>query len=248
MKCRPVRRKMKRRQISSAASADWVGPARPMLPRPPYSHPQSICSFGQFGFDHEAMTGTSEYFGELVGTILARYFRQNDRAVPPSDEVGRVATRLWALVKERGLPRPLTASERGTPGEMSDEEVSPLLDRVLGETAPSWRAELETPVRQLVKACFYPEFKTCRDSFRALAPDGTCRRQEITRTRGRVSGVHCVDCPHWVALTPAQHAKFLVKQWVPTRVADFTAYQEVFLPEDFRALRVFLYRQARIGI
>ena len=104
------------------------------------------------------------------------------------------------------------------------------------------------PARQLVKACFYPEFKTCRDSFREVSPDGTCRRQELARARVRVSGSHCVDCPHWVALTPDQHVRFLTRAWQPGRAAEFTAHRDVFLPEDFRALRRFLHGLARAGI
>jgi hypothetical protein len=110
------------------------------------------------------------------------------------------------------------------------------------------RAALEAPARQLVKACFYPEFKTCRDSFREVSPDGTCRRQELARALKRVSGAHCVDCPHWVALTPEQHGRFLARAWQPAGAADFAAHRDVFLPEDFRALRRFLHALARAGI
>ena len=98
--------------------------------------------------------------------------------------------------------------------------------------------------RQLVKACFYPEFKVCRDSFREVARDGSCRRQERERVRGRISGTHCVDCPHWVALAPAEHAEFLAREWRsdPEMLA---ANRGMFLPEDFRALRLWLHAAAR---
>lgn len=192
------------------------------------------------------MTSAGHAFAQLTGAILTRYFSQNGRPPPPAAEMTEFAARLWALIAERGLPRPLGPAERGEPGEMSDAEVAPLLDRVLGGVAD--RATLEAPARQLVKACFYPEFKTCRDSFREVSPDGTCRRQELARARLRVSGAHCVDCPHWVALTPEQHGRFLARAWQPAGAADFAAHREVFLPEDFRALRRFLHALARAGI
>jgi hypothetical protein len=194
------------------------------------------------------MTSAGNAFAPLVGAILSRYFRQNDQPAPSGAEVAAIAARLWALIGERGLPRPLGPAERGAPGEMPDAEVSPLVERVLGDAPPARRAALGGPVRQLVKACFYPEFKACRDSFREVAPDGTCRRQELARARGRVSGAHCVDCPHWVALTPEQHGRYLARTWRPAGAAEFAAHREVFLPEDFRALRRFLHALARAGI
>ena len=204
------------------------------------------------------MTHAGNAFADLVGAILARYFRQNDRPAPPDAEIAGFASRLWALIGERGLPRPLGPAERGTPGKLPEAEVAPLVDRALGDVPPAWRAALEGPASQLVKACFYPEFKTCRDSFREVSPDGTCRRQELARARGRVSGAHCVDCPHWVALTPEQHGRFLARAWLPPAsakatagragAAEFAAHRDVFLPEDFRALRRFLHALARAGI
>ena len=186
-------------------------------------------------------------FAGLVSTVLDRYFRQNAAPVPAPAERMELAARLWALVLERGLRRPLAPAERGAPGEMPDAEVAPLVERVLGGGAAAERNALAAPVRQRVKACFYPEFKTCRDSFRAVAPDGTCRRQELARTRGRVSGTHCVDCPHWVALTPEQHRRFLARTWQPEGAAELAEHYDVFLPEDFRALRRFLHDYARAG-
>ena len=194
------------------------------------------------------MSETGATFGRLVGALLERFCRQNGQPVPPMAEQASLAAGLWALVEERGLPRPLGPGERGEPGGMADTEVAPLVERALGGVAPAWRAALAAPAVQLVKACFYPEIQKCRDSFREVAPDGTCRRQELARARGRLSGVHCVDCPHWVALTPEQHVRFLARNWRPTGAAAWAGHQDIFLPEDFRALRHFLHAQARAGI
>ena len=194
------------------------------------------------------MTSAGNAFTQLTGAILARYFAQNALPPPPAAERAEFAARLWALIAERGLPRPLGPAERGTPGEMTDEEVAPLVNQVLGDLTPPWREAMEAPARQLVKACIYPEFKTCRDSFREVSPDGTCRRQELARARKRISGAHCVDCPHWVALTPEQHVRYLGRTWRPEGAAEFMAHRDVFLPEDFRAFRRFLHALARAGI
>lgn len=195
-----------------------------------------------------AMTPAGNEFTHLAEVILARYFAQNGQPAPSDEDRADFIARLWVLVREKGLPRPLGPAERGEPGEMTDEEVRPLLDRVLVGTTPPGRAALAGPAKQLVKACFYPEFKTCRDSFREPAPDGTCRRQELARVRGRVSGAHCVDCPYWVELTAEQHLPFLARNWRVEGRDELVAYREVFLPEDFRALRRCLHRLARDGI
>lgn len=183
---------------------------------------------------------THAEFSRLVSTVLARFFAQNSQPPPPAADMEAFAARLWATVAGLGLPPPLAPAERGEPGEMTDEELQPILACVLDG---SESALFATAAKQLVKACFYPEFKTCRDSFRELDATGACRRQELARVRGRVSGSHCVDCPYWQTLTPAQHERFLARQWVAGPEA-FTAEKAVWLPEDFRALRSFVRRQA----
>jgi len=187
-------------------------------------------------------------FTRLVGAVLVRFFAQNAQQALPDAERAAFGARLWALVEQRGLPRPLGPGEAGAPatagkpGGMSEDECAPLVARVLGgATHPL----LANAARQLVKACCYPEFTVCRDSFRAVAVDGGCRRQELQRVRARVSGTHCVDCPHWVALTPERHGQYLAGEW-KSDAAIFAQHRDVFLPEDFRALRQWLHARARL--
>jgi hypothetical protein len=187
------------------------------------------------------MDDAAQEFSRLVGAVLARFYAQNARTPPAGTELAEFGARLWAIVAERGLPRPLAAQERAAPGEMSDEECALLVGRAGGGAADEL---LATAAKQLVKACFYPEFKTCRDSWSEVAADGACRRQELARVRGRVSGTHCVDCPHWVALTPRQNETMLAKRW-RAGAAALAANRGEFLPEDFRALRRWLYARAR---
>jgi hypothetical protein len=180
-------------------------------------------------------------FERLVVAAVARFFAQKSHAQPAVAQLERFSAQLRQLVAERGLPAPLAPDEIGAPGGMSDEVCAPLVARVTaGLDEPLW-ADV---ARQLVKACFYPEFKVCRDSFREVTRDGACRRQELERVRGRISGAHCVDCPHWVALDPQKHADYLAGEWHGDR-AVLAEHREVFLPEDFRALRCWLHAAAR---
>jgi hypothetical protein len=188
------------------------------------------------------MTKRGETFSRLVQTVLARFFTQTGRAAPAGAVLAEFARRLWTLVGERGLPPPLAPQEQGVPGEMSAEEVAPLIARLVEGFAAEETAALATPARQLVKACFHPPFKVCRDSFREVTADGVCRRQQLAKVRERVSGSHCVDCPYWTALTPAQHEAFLARCWQTGDAAELAAHRKIFLPEDFRALRGFLTR------
>lgn len=197
------------------------------------------------------MSEGSQRFSQLVSAVVARFFAQNAQTPPTDAELTAFGARLWSLIAERGLPQPLAPAEQGEPGEMSEEECAPLVARALGGANDPL---LATAARQLVKACFHPEFKKCRDSFREVSPDGSCRRQELGRVLRRVSGAHCVDCPHWVALTPVQHGKFLAREWRARSTCsgqaggtEFAAHQAVFLPEDFRALRRWLHARARLS-
>ena len=179
-------------------------------------------------------------FHRIVTALLTRFCGQVSHVVS-APQLSRFAAQLGELIVERGLPRGLDPGELGTPGGMSEQECAPLVARV---TAGLEDAVLADAARQLVKACFYPEFKVCRNSFREVTRDGVCRRQEIGRARTRISGSHCVDCPHWVGLTPEAHATYLRQEWCGDP-AEFGTQQSVFLPEDFRVLRRWLYRAAR---
>ncbi|MDO8540777.1 MAG: hypothetical protein Q7S40_10110 [Opitutaceae bacterium] len=180
-------------------------------------------------------------FETLVTVIVSRFFAQNAQSPPPAAELRSFAARLWSLVESRGLPRPLGPGEAGAPGGMPDAGCGNLVARLLDPDANPLLAEA---ARQLLKACLYPEFTACRNSFRAVSPEGVCRRQQLARARGRISGSHCVDCPHWIALPPAPHVAFLAQEWQGD-VTEFHAHPTVFLPGDFRALRRWLHQAAR---
>jgi hypothetical protein len=185
------------------------------------------------------MEGLDE-FQRLIAAVVTRYFRQLQRSAFPGD-VTRFAAQLGELIRERGLPAPLRADEPGAPGSMSEPECAPLVARVAQGLNDPLFAEL---ARQLVKACFYPEFKVCRDSFREVTTDGACRRQELARVRSRVSGTHCVDCPHWVVLDAEAHREYLAREWHGAPQI-FAEHRAIFLPEDFRALRRWLHAARR---
>ncbi len=180
-------------------------------------------------------------FCERVGAVLRRFVYQNAGAMPAEEVLRETGARLWALVRERGLPPPLADGDPGVPGGMTEEECAPL---VAGVMAGGNDPVLVNAVKQLVKTCFYPEFRVCRDSYRTVAADGGCRRQERERVRGRVSGTHCVDCPHWIGLEPGEHERFLAEAW-RTNPVELARDRDLFLPEDFRALRRWLRSVAR---
>ena len=191
------------------------------------------------------MTPPGDQLGEYVGLILARFCRQNRLAEPVDGETQQISRRLWEMILTRGLPRPLDPGDMGSPGELNAAEVAPMVEAVL--EGNDRRAALIDPIRQLVKTCFNREFGICRDSYREVSADGSCRRQTLKKALGRVSGSHCVDCPYWTALSPAEHAVLLGAAWLDD-AAEFTARQDVYLPEDFRALRVWLHAAVRAGV
>lgn len=183
------------------------------------------------------MQTMAEPLADVVSEMLPRYARQNGLPAPVTASCRLVGRRLFALLETRGWPRPLAPDEMGTPGEMPAGEVAPLvavlIDGLDEFSTEAWAGAL----RQLVKACFHPEFRTCRESYREVGEDGRCRRQEVARVRTRLSGTHCVDCPYWTALAPEQHAALLARHWRDGGAAGLAANREICLPEDFRRLR-----------
>ncbi len=176
-------------------------------------------------------------FIQHVQAILDRWCVQNNIVIPPGESAG-VAQRLAGLVGER------RAGPAGPGGffssEMSDPEAAPFVAAMLAEIPVPRRELLMTPARQLVKACFNPLRTRCRDSFRERGSDGSCRRQELPRVRSRVSGSHCIDCPYFTELPEEPHREFLRECWDPAKRDELAAHWEIFLPEDFRALRIWI--------
>jgi len=173
-------------------------------------------------------------FDALVIANLERGFRRNGHTPVATADLAGVAERLRALLEEKGLPR---VPSEGRPEQAEDlptEECVAMERRVLGPLATDER--WATPVRQLVKACLQPEFRRCRDSYREREADGSCRRQQSDKARGRLSGSPCVDCPYWLELTAEQHARVVRDGWAGD-VGTFEGDPELYLPSDFRALR-----------
>jgi hypothetical protein len=180
-------------------------------------------------------------FEGLVAAIVVRFVAQQRQPDPPADEVRRFAAQLRQSIAERDV-RPMNSDGDDSSANRIDEsECTQLAERALAGTTA---ASLAEAARQLVKACFSPELHLCRDSFREVTKDGACRRQDLGRAQGRISGSHCVDCPHWITLRPNEHEEYLRQQWCGDPQV-FVAHRSVFLPEDFRALRIWLRDRRR---
>ena len=130
----------------------------------------------------------SSAFAFLVAALLRRFFEQNGREPLAEERATAYARRLWQVVTETGLPRPLGEGETGAPAEMPGDRVAALAARVFDGVVPAAdRRGRETPTRQLLKACLQPECRRCRESYREQG-DGVCRRQQLDRALGRIRG------------------------------------------------------------
>jgi len=184
-------------------------------------------------------------FAALASDCVRQFLVHNAIEPLPDSLLSAYVSRLWLVVQDVGLPPPLPDDEPGEPAERPPQLVADLASRVFaGLPFPERHDDLETPTRQLLKACLQPEFRRCRDSYKEVV-EGVCRRQEPSRACQRISGSHCVDCPYWIALRPDQHRALLWKAWVTDPALGLEQEPELFLPEKYRALRLFLWRQAR---
>jgi hypothetical protein len=156
-------------------------------------------------------------FEDVVAGLLERFQRQQGHPSADPAVWRAIAARLGALARAAVPAGDLAATAA----------------QVAGPGADSGLAEAVT---QLVKAVTYPRLDVCRESYRETAADGTCRRQLAAPARRRISGTHCVDCPHWLAFGAEEHAAWLRAAW-RSDPAEFDAARPVFLPEDFRVLR-----------
>lgn len=120
------------------------------------------------------------------GGAADRFQRQQDLPRADPAVLRAVAARLGALVR--------ADSPQGEPATLAAQVAGPAAG-----------AGLADAVAQLVKAITYPRLNVCRESYREVGPDGSCRRQLAVQARRRISGTHCVDCPHWLAFGPAEH-------------------------------------------
>jgi hypothetical protein len=173
-------------------------------------------------------------FAALGSACLRRFLAQNEKPALPEAELARLAARVWRVMAREAALLPAAGPEwREIPAALVESMAREILDEVL----PAGKnADLAVPVRQLLKACLQAEPVRCRESYREVV-GGSCRRQDLARARGRISGAHCIDCPHWVALEADRNAALLERSWVVGPVTRFQAHRDVFLPEDFRALR-----------
>lgn len=187
------------------------------------------------------MADDANEFSRLVSAVLDRFLTQNGKLPPAGFRAEEFGARLWEIVSDHtrsASARPATGDSVGT----SEPAWAALTVRALGGLNDE---TLAVAAQQLLKTCLYPELRTCRDSFKEVGVDGKCRRQELARVRGRISGTHCVDCPHWVNLDPTSHAAFLRSEW-RGNCSEFIDHQSEFLPEDFRALRRWLNARPRV--
>src|SRR4051812_12746998 len=124
------------------------------------------------------MSDAAENFQVLVLAVLRGYFAQNGEPAPADAELGKFGARLWSRVEDHAVPPPSAAPGCVQPVGPPEAEIARMAAAVVGEMKSPVLAEA---ARQLVKACFYPEFSVCRDSFREASPDGSCRRQDLSR-------------------------------------------------------------------
>lgn len=184
---------------------------------------------------------------EALAACTARLARLSGTAAPPREELEALADALW---ERHGALRPPGGwTVRETPEELDAAGVAAEQERIRAALARRGRAVpplLEPHLRHLARLVAQPDFTRCRDSFRAATAGCIPARQKADVAAGRISGSHCVDCPHFVRLDAEENRALLLGAWHEGGRAALGEAWEVFLPEAFRDLRRVLHR-ARHG-
>ncbi len=168
-------------------------------------------------------------FVRRVTAVVQRALAQTGGTVLSALEAEGLTGVLVQIGTEGGWAR------RAGCGELRATEVAAWVGRVVA-AVPARGPEFAGLAKQLIKACFQPAPANCRDSYIETDGTGRCRRQERAYDLARISGAHCVDCPHWAELTQTAHVAWLGKRWHAGSL-ELEAHCGVFLPEDFRSLR-----------
>jgi len=187
-----------------------------------------------------------QWFESLIAVCLRRFLLQEGGALPPADTVAAFSRRLWNAASAVGWPPPLAEGTTCGPEERSWEGMEAHVSAIAAcGSDETERARLVPVARQLLKTCIYGEFTECRNSYRQIVADDRCRRQDPAIARARISGAPCVDCPYYVTLTHGEHAALLEASWAPGNPVPYAREPTLFLPEDFREFRRFLWMRAR---
>lgn len=188
------------------------------------------------------------WFEAEVRTIVARMLHQDGGPAVSPGVIEAGICGLWEAAEAIGWPPPLSAGVTRRAGETPGAALEPrAVAAVAGVEGEAERTRLLPVIRQLLKACVYPEFTECRDSYRAAGVDGRCSRQQPTVAAARISGSPCVDCPYFVTLPQPDHEALLRAGWIGAAAGALRPDSSVFLPKDFRALRRFLWLRSRFG-
>lgn len=189
-----------------------------------------------------------QWFESLVVACLRRFLRQEGGTIPPAETLAAFSRSLWDSASAVGWPRPLPEGSTCGPTERSWEGMEAHVSAIAAcGSDERERARLLPVARQMLKTCIYGEFTECRNSFRQIASEDRCRRQDPAIARSRISGTPCVDCPYYVTLAQDEHAALLEASWARGNPVPYAQDPGLFLPEDFRELRRFLWLRARSG-
>jgi len=188
------------------------------------------------------------WFEAAAAAVVARMLQQDGGAAVSPDVIRSGVRGLWEAAEAIGWPPPLPAGSTRRAGETPGAALEPrVLTVAAGVVNEAERARLLPVIRQLLKACVYPEFTECRDSYRATGSEGRCSRQQPAVAAARISGSPCIDCPYFVTRTEPEHEALLREGWIGGPGEGFDRSPSVFLPKDFRPLRRFLWLRSRFG-
>lgn len=187
----------------------------------------------------------NDVFTAITIPVIIRFQEKRKRPIPSETMMADFCNRVWTAATDLGI---LPPTEKGVEPPLPHPEgtvTEAIIQSLDGFESGELRMDFALVANQLLPLLVGVEPKTCCLAYCEKSPAGLQERQHKDHALGRISGAHCVDCPLFVLTQSEKHPRVLKAQWDSEKQEELESSIDVFIPEEFRQLRLFLHLHRR---